>query len=274
MKTISNFLLCLAFISVISSCEKAKDDAPAIPPVETMQVDMSLFDTTATDGKKSALVAYDSLSNWHFAAANVGLWSLAVYVHSAIPVWAFGESFKYKAEFKDNATWEWKYTFGWFGEYDARLTAKVNSETTDWSMHISRLSHFENVEWFTGVSANDGMSGQWILNKFGRDEDPATVEPYLQVDWLITDDEVNSVKYTLVEDGAVGEGNYLQFGLNNSDGVHDVFFDIVTLDGGSANDVEIKWHRSNHFGRIKYQPWFGDANWHCWDERLVNTTCE
>lgn len=269
MMLVKGFIALMALMLVSTSCEKKeKEEGPALPPKETMLLDMSLFENNNT-ATKSTTIDEVSKQNWGTAALAVGYWNIVLYVNSVVPVMAFQESFNHEPEFLSDATWQWSYSYkAATNNYTARLTAQVLSDSTIWTMYIKGNAGPE-VIWFSGACNNAYTGGYWILNGYID----LQVQPYLKIDWKKDSGTVDFVKYTYVLVGAEGYSNYLQFGLNDANANYEAYYNIVTNDNNESNDFMVECNRATREGRVKYQPTFQDENWHCWDVNLNDITC-
>lgn len=240
---------------------KPKEDAPTLPPQESMLADFSDF----KDGQRTL----DSTATWGHAAFNVVVWDVILYLNLAVPTGAFAESFKHEAEWdRKSEHWIWSYSFNWVAHYDAELHGWYDGDVIQWEMHVSQRSGFQDVIWFSGTSRIDRTGGSWTLNKDGNN--PVT---YIGINWNkpTASSEAIDITFTNILAGDPGNGNYIHAGVIEGDPEYDRFYTIANTSGG--NTVEIKWHHLNQNGRVKNPAHFGDSDWHCWDEFHVDTTC-
>jgi hypothetical protein len=261
----------LVAASLFWGCEK-KGDPPALPPAESMMIDFTEFAAV----KKSSFLSVEN-TNWGVAATVAGVWNSLLAVNLAVPVAAFHMAIQNSPEYLDNKTWEWTYSVSAVGAtYIARLRGQIKTEEIQWNMYITRMGAggFTEFEWFSGTTALDGNSGQWILNHSKQ-----FPEPMLRIDWEKTGDEIGSVKYTYVRDlnnerlEDLFKGSYIEYGLTSAalNAFYDVHFYEFTKE--KYVDVNIEWSTTAHNGRVKAQDYFQDALWHCWDGNGNDITC-
>ncbi len=269
------YILFLLVVSaaILQSCEK-KGNPPAVPPVETMLIDFSNF----TSSTKS-VATFESLSNpkavpnynWSVAATVAGVWNRLFYDNFSVPVEALRKAIENKPSYLANKKWQWKYSVNVLSvTYVARFTGQITSKDVKWEMYISRsgAGGFAEFLWFSGTTALDGKSGQWILN-----ESKDSQVPMLQIDWLKTATEVSSVKYTYVKSGNPMKNSYIEYGHTTTS--LDAFYTIHLYDEsrGTFVDLNIEWSTTGHNGRIQATAYFSDNNWYCWDGNGNDIQC-
>ncbi len=281
MKKIITILITAAVLILLpAGCRKDKGRPPVLPPSQSMEIDFSDFLT----GKKSAGFTGaakdipDPDENFAFSAAVVGIWNTIIAVNLAVPVTAFRLAVNTNPVWIADKTWEWKYNVtGIAGTWKARLVGKITSDKVEWEMYISKdgTPSFAEFVWFTGTSMLDGNSGRWILNY-----SQAFQEPYLQIDWEKTGNQVGKVKYTYIRNQRDDrspdpfKNSYIEYGrtsatLNAYYTVH-IFEPLIIQ---NFVDIFIEWNTTTKEGRVKALYKFGDNNWHCWDSEKFNKDC-
>lgn len=271
LKSVSLILgLSLVIALVFSGCSKDDENpagpAPNLPPESSFIMDFSDFtnaDTTAA--YKSSL----SYHNWGWSATHVFIWNAVIHITFVVPVAAFYESFHHDGVWDpDVNAWVWSYNFMAGGVVHlAELQGSLVNGGVKWEMYISKNNAYSDVLWYWGFSNGTNTEGEWHLN--GNPED---LEELISIEWNknIETGEAN-IKYTNVQEGHEEEGGYIIYGIANNE-FYNAFYDIYSA--SKDNLLEIQWHRTNKYGRVKDEFHFGDDDWHCWDEMLLNTDCE
>ena len=261
----------LVVIGLIVSCEDDKstnpqqNEAPAIPPQSSFMINSNEFPDTSTSG------GLDDLSltkvNWSLAAGNVSYWNSILYVTLSIPAAAFIEAFNHQPVRQDDGSWLWQYSVSYNGEtYTAKLYGTSLSYGVNWKMLLSKSGSYTDIEWFTGFSNLQTTEGNWTVNK-----NPELVSPFLSIEWERNiQEETANIKYTIISPTVQHNGSYVFYGRTN-DVSFNRFYQIFNSDNN--NLTNIKWNYESKFGRIKDPVYFGDNNFHCWDERLDDTDC-
>jgi hypothetical protein len=279
MKKIIFSLFLLGFgVVFFSGCEKDKEEAPQLPPYSSMAIDFSKF--TSDDKSANDLVTDTTMWNYFAAGVTVLTWNTVLTGTLIVPVATFYQAVNQTPVYLGDKVWEWKFDgTGFANTYHARLTGTIQATDVKWEMYISKsgVGAHDEFKWFEGTSALDGNSGQWILYQSYLFQDP-----FLQIDWSKTGDEVGSVKYTYVhtpdnlDPKQLTVGSNLQYGL--SEDVLNAFYtiDYNTRDrADSANlQVNIEWSTTLYNGRIKAEHYFKNSDWHCWDSQGFDTVCE
>ncbi len=271
MKRLTLYFL-LLFI-VISSCKKEDNDGipPVLPPAETMVIDFNKF----TNTEKSAV---PQRMNWIYAATNVGIWNVLIGTTFAVPVASFKLAVNNEPVKTGNYTWQWQYEVdGFTSSYTARLTGTLEVDEVRWEMYISKegIDSFDEFMWFEGISKTDGRSGWWLLY-----HSPMYQEETVRIDWKKEDVEVGDIKYTYVRElNNTGQpdpfnGSSLHYGLKQ--GLFDAWVHAHTWDQAKQvfNDTQIEWSRTKFNGWVKSPQFYGDTNWHCWDEQGYDIECD
>jgi hypothetical protein len=279
-KPFSFLIIFILSATLFTRCEK-KGDPPVLPPLATMKIDFSDF----TSRKKSAEIigienqTYGiSNANFVYASSVAGFWNTLLALNLVIPVASFTESFNQSPVYLENKTWQWSYSVNVLaGSYKARLIGQIRDNDVKWEMYISKegVGAFSELLWFSGTSALDGNSGQWILNC-----SVAYPEPMLQIDWTQENDVIGSIKYTYIraqkDDRTTDpyKGSYIQYGLQNTS--FNAYYNVRLYglsDLSSYADVFIEWNTPTHNGHVKSNSHYNDSNWHCWNEVGSDIVC-
>jgi hypothetical protein len=279
MKKILSFSLVLALIVFLfGGCAK-KDNAPALPPANSMTIDFSNFSSAKKSGNIDPQTKGITTNlNWFLAATTAGYWNILLTINLVVPVAAFKKAVENTPVYMNNNTWEWKFSVAAIGStYNARLTGLVQKDSVKWEMFISKegVGAFSEFTWFTGTSAIDGKGGQWILN-----HSQAFQEPMLKIDWAVTGNAIGSIKYTYIralKDNRTTDWfktSYIEYELTSDslNAFYNVHYNNSTTTS-DFKDVYIEWSTINHNGHIKAFHYYQDNNWHCWDGTGVDVTC-
>ena len=247
--------------------------APTLPPMETFVMPFNGFEDVDTTGKAAGASnsrTVDNYGNWFYAAGNVVVWNAVVALNMAIPIASYAEAFNHKAEFQGNGIWLWAYDFvGEGSTYQAELTAQFVSATeVQWDMYITQVGGFSKVHWYSGVTATDRTKGEWTLNYL-----PNNPTPYLKIDYARNFAEgTASIRYTNIIPGNKDNGNYIEYGENHNltSGMNRTY---EVFDASDDRKLMIEWSKEQKYGRVKDAGYFGDSDWHCWDEEFKNMDC-
>jgi hypothetical protein len=273
-KAVSISLLIAIILVLFGGCTK-KDTPPSLPPANSMTIDFSNF---LASQKSAGIDVLATKTNWTAAVTTAGFWNLLLTINLIVPVASFKKAMDNTPVYIENKTWEWKYSVNVIGAtYNARLTGQIQTSNIKWEMYISKdgVNSFVEFLWFSGTSALDGKSGQWILN-----HSQSFQEPLLQIDWAVTGSDVGNIKYTYVRDKNdnrstdLFKNSYIEYGLTSAtlNGKYTVHYNVSTTTT-DFKDVYIEWSTANHNGHIKALHYFQDSNWHCWDGTGNDVTC-
>ncbi len=249
-----------------TSCKKDKDEktAPEVPPQSAFIMDFGSF-SDAGDTLKSTGVA-DSYSNWGFSYLNVAVWNTVITVGLAVPVASYVEAFNHEAVYHpDENNWTWSYNFNaGFAVYEAELTGAIEGTQVEWAMRITKSGSYSDFLWYHGSSALNLTSGYWILA-----ESPENPVDLLRIDWNNFSNGTADIRYTNIKTGNPENGSNIWYGTALT--AYDRFYNIYI--NSTDNTTNIEWNSVNRTGHVKDQLHFGDQNWHCWDENLMNVVC-
>ena len=280
-KSFSILLILVLFVG----CDKSDDttentNALVLPPFESMIMDLDVFqDNSGTNKSTDLFIANkEPNGNWFFSKIVVGVWNVAVFNTLAIPVSAFRLAFDNKPDNIGDNTWQWSYDVdGFTSQYTARLTGEVTGEEVLWKMYITKdgIEGFDEFLWFSGSSAMDGNSGNWLLN-----ESPEKPEAILKIEWQREAEEVGKIKYTWVRvlDEEEKEDKFkdssLEYGLQ--EGSLDAYINAYIYDANlmDYSDVRIEWSRETYEGRVRSFNYFENEDWHCWNNQGEDISCE
>jgi hypothetical protein len=271
------FILALTIVFaafLLTSCKKDKGNPPTLPDVASMSIDFANFQSTAKSAVTDVPKGVNQV-NWQYSALMASYWKAVISGTLAVPVAAFKIAVDQTPTYVSDKKWQWSFnvTVGPV-TYAARLTGQIGASTVTWNMYISKTGtgSFTDFLWFTGTSANDGTSGQWVLNY-----SPTFNEPVLQIDWTAASGDVNYVKYTYVRDlndaraTDTFKGSYVEYGTTT--GTYDSYYTVHFFYLADWYDANVEWNSSTKIGHVKCLKFFGDSLWHCWDASYVDTTC-
>lgn len=262
--------LMLLITILISGCNKDEESsvgtAPELPPETSFAMDFSDFANADTTKAYKSSLGYH---NWWHAASHIFVWNTAITITFAVPVAAFYESFHHEGVWDPDANaWVWSYNFVAAGvTHLAKLQASLVEGGVRWEMYISKNNEYTDVLWYWGISNVVNTEGEWHLNA-----NPQNLEEVIAIEWD-KDFETGEahIKYTNVKAGAQEEGGYIIYGIANSE-YYNAFYDIYS--SSLDNLLEIQWHRTQKYGRVKNEYHFDDDEWNCWDEILLDVDCE
>jgi hypothetical protein len=248
-------ILGLAIIGMsLVTCEKDKNDAPALPPESAFVMNFGDFQ----ENQKSTLTQ----SNWSAAAVTVGVWNTILGLTLAVPVASYIEAFHHEPVRVDNNTWKWSYTVPVNSvNYTADLYADVLDAEVLWEMYISQEGGFSNFLWYKGTCDILRTHGSWTLYL-----GPVKNTEFLEIKWN-HDWEKNTgdIRYTNVLSSSEEIGDYIYAGIT-TDTPYNAFYDLY--DNSKDNLVKINYNTATKEGSIYY-----DGLWHCWNSNLEDIEC-
>ena len=262
-KTIISLMAIAVMIALVStSCSKDDESAPAMPPIESFQMDFSDFTVfpDTTDNLKSL----NTYKHFTYSYVTVGVWNLVTTVALAVPVAVYLESFNHTPEFLGDDTWQWSYSVD---TYSARLvTSRKNNEEFTAEMFISKtgMEAFEDFKWFEGILSYNHTSASWKMY-----ESPANNVQWLNIEWRKDwEAGTSDITYTNVKAGSEELGSFITYGIVD-DPDYNAFYTVFSADA----QVTIEYNTETKAGRVKDRGHFGNDDWHCWNEQFQDSDC-
>ncbi|NOX60246.1 MAG: hypothetical protein GXP29_15490 [Planctomycetes bacterium] len=242
------------------------EEAPKIPPASTFVIDFSDFEQE-DEGPVLRTRGVLARENWGFAATSAFIWNVILTVNLAVPVASFVESFNNEPTLGPDGVWSWNYSFTAVGVlHSAELQGQINGANITWNMFISKDGEFTDFNWFSGTSDLLGTQGSWTLNK-----DPDDPTPFIEITYN-RDEAANTadIRYTNVIPDSADNGGFIFFAIT-TDEPFDANYQIFRKAADETTDIE--WSRATKDGRVMDEARFGDTEYHCWDEALVDMDC-
>ena len=257
--------LSLSVIFAGVSCDKEnQDQAPELPPVESLVMDFSDF-SQQPGGKKSTSASYFNFFHSYFS---VLFWSGVTTVYIVPPIIVYSYSLQQTPVYLGDNTWEWAYSAGWGNDSIlVSLTgARINNEEFSMEMNIASAETPEvEVKWFDGIVRYDHTHAEWNFYKNGSVK-------MIEAEWNKDfETEEADLTYTYTEEGNAEDGSYIKLAHAPTE-VYDASYTISLAEGVTS----IEWNTTTKEGRVMDEGKFGDTEWHCWDSHangLVDKTC-
>ena len=255
----------LGFLLIVSCSDdpsSSTEQPPELPPVASMQVDISNFEMDSPNGA----LKVNERSNFGQAIARTAFFKAIIDFNLALPRALFEAASEAQADLNETGEWEWSYSNSLEGEqYGVRLTGKKESESIRWRMYItnSMITDGEGLI-FEGSTNVDGTQGTWrYFNLFSADENEATTE----IEWTVNGEDDVSLTLTVLNTGFQG---------NAGDAI-DYTFDgtvktIIYTDADEETTTEVKWNVETRAGYIISPDYNGGAQ-ACWDSNFEDISC-
>jgi len=255
-----SLLLSLGFLGCteVTEPETVASDAPALPPAESMNLDLSFFEDQATLG-----TADERGSHINFLTAALTAETIRVGVAAALaPAHvAFSLAIHTVPSKDDDGAWLWIYTWRHEGQDNQiRLRGTPEMGHVTWELFVSFAGQ-EPELWFSGKSVIGSDAGFWVFRDFGREGDPEV----LRIDWDMdgTDRHLHILN---VDVGSQEEGDQIRYQMDGPQAV------IVGVDASESVTWDIQWNQRHGAGTLRL-PWFNEGNRACWDNHLHDTEC-
>lgn len=244
-----------AICFAVASCQKDDSaNAPKVPSVETIRIDLSTLPVTKSDNSEALASLVSSLNEfWGYIydqIINIPVKGLEI-VAGVQPV-------------QDGNSYTWKVSdTNIAGQtYDVTLTGVVISDKVNWELSVSRdgTGGFQNYTWITGWSMKDGSQGEWYVTV-----GPGDLDLLVTSSWTAADGEVQSCKLTYNLNHALGtlgsffSGSYIEYIKGASDNAYTSTLNIhYSLIANITGDIIVEWNTRTKACRFKVS---GTNNW-------------
>jgi hypothetical protein len=272
MKKLSFVLAIFFSIFLLQSCTKDQlvdqnaESAPKLPSVETFIMPFDDF----SEGDRPNGIEERTVQNWGYAVGNILIWNSLLSMNLHIPVLSFVEAFNHEAEYQGSGIWLWAYdvTDENGDIFEAKLYGELLvTDEVKWDMYISKVGGFQNIHWYSGLTANDESYAHWAINF-----DTENPKPFINIDFEKSNG-TGSIRCTNTIPNSSGNGGYIEFRKGN-EAAEDGFnraYDVYKVE--IDNLLEINWDGNNKNGRVKDLQRYNDTEWHCWDTNGQDTDC-
>ena len=264
----SSTIAIIVFTAIfLSSCEKDKDPGtPKLPPASSLILNTEGFNDSSdiTSKKSTSETASATYYNLGYSISKIAFWNIFLIKDLAIPVFAYQEILKHKAEYLGDNKWEWSVDFNHSNLiYTARLIAyRISNEDYRAEMYIS-VNGLE-FKWFEGTINYDRTHASWTMF-----ESPQNNSKLFEIEWN-RDWGKNSenIMYTFVKTDDPEKGSYILYSYDpilNFNSSYEVKL--------SNNTTALEWSTKTLAGHVKDFGRFKDNLWHCWNESLMDVVC-
>lgn len=241
---------------------------PQLPPLSSMQIDLSLF-TGGTPNPGKAAEIQSPGPNFNNAALRLVVINATVTLAMAVPVATFGAAISQEPQLRDDGKYHWVFTVTENGNtYQADLAGSLdlaNGESV-WEMRVTvpnSVLALDGFLWYTGRAKLDNSAGEWHV--FDPQQPDAGVE-VLQIDWTRPSEDEASLVFTIVKPDIEQNGDTLTYSAVDTDR------DVVLFDQSSGNSIEIHWDAVAGEGYL-IAPNYRNGEKSCWDAQQNDVTC-
>jgi hypothetical protein len=245
------------------------EGAPQLPPLSSMQMDLSFFSidvdvASAQAGSPSETLKanYSGKENFIQAAVRTFYVQLVIYTSFEAPVHAFAAAIHSVPQPQPDGSWLWTFIFVEDGvDYGIFLYGKPVGNVVEWRMEVSSnnpdvpLDHFV---WFDGESKQDDSGGFW---NFYSPEAPG--ESFLRLDWSNVPAGTHTLSITVLQGDDVDDTLVINEAPQAST--------IDYTDASAGETHNITW-RYDGSGSLTV-PDYNNGETACWDIRQRDTVC-
>jgi hypothetical protein len=233
-------------------------EAPELPPLQSMQMDLSFF---GSPGQAPTSDAEGLKLNFLNAAVRAAYIQVTVATIMAPPTLAFAAAIHTYPSYVDGS-YLWIYTWVDDGQdHQIRLRGTPMDNHVDWELYVA-LPGADPELWFSGQSRTDRDQGHWRFRDFTAEGDPEV----LRVDWEVNSDVDAFLTFRNVYVGQEEEGDELRY---RADGV---MRSIEFADASTGEDWDIIWNEADGSGSLRVPDYNGGVR-ACWDSNQEDVEC-
>lgn len=256
-------ITCLLFISCSDDPSTFTDEPPELPPVASMDADMSTL--IGSNQAKSAATTH-SADYYIEAVFHAGFLKRVIDNNLSMPKDLLEAAEDTVAQLNDNQQWEWNYQYTTnTNNFDVRLVAeRIASSVINWSFFVT-ADHLglENHLLFSGTTQDAGKEGTWMYNSL---QDPENDQQLSEINWTIQDEQNVQLRLDVLSDRLVAAGSYIDFSFD------EVQKTVAYYDAGEDTTTTIQWNVDTKAGYI-VAPNINNGEKACWDEEQENINC-
>lgn len=252
-----------------TSCKKKKNDPPepdtppTLPPIESIRLDFSDFQTNPGDGKGTAKIVEDTYVNYTAAYININFWETLLEDDLlAVPVAGLSNALSKTGQEVSSGTFEWNLSFSAQSvSYVGTLVAVKGASSFTMELNAAPSGSAE-VKYFDATVSNDLSSVDWSIYNSSSSK---------VLDGLYSMDETSgfeSLEFDYVLSGQTETNSSIEYNYTPSATYDAAFYMIM-----STGAVDVEWNTSSSQGRVKSSAAFSDTNWHCWNDVLADISC-
>jgi hypothetical protein len=257
------------FLFSLTTCEKEptepEDVAPELPPLQSMQADLSFFKTTPNSALNKTTL---SKNNFIAAAARVVFINTTVILASVIPTAVLAAALSQQPTLKEDGKWHWIFNAKeGLNTFSVDLAGWIDTPNVEvvWEVYITSNTHTPDLDhflWYHGRSKIDNKEGCWI---FHDDKSPDSLVEVIRIDWEIPDENESELIFTNVKVTSNEYGDYLKYGIELTDRF------LIYFDASENRTNTIYWNAETKAGYIEWAG-YNDGAKSYWDENLNDTT--
>jgi len=259
----------IVFLFSFTTCEKEPtepaDVAPELPPVQSMQPDLSFFKQNPNLSLNKTTL---SKNNFIAAAGRVVVINATVILASIVPTAVLTVALSRQPTLQEDGKWHWIFTaeegLNTFSVDLAGWIDVPNAEVV-WEVYITSNTHTPDLDhflWYEGRSKIGNKEGWWM---FYDDRSPDSSIDVIRIDWEILDENDGELIFTNVKVTSNEHEDYLKYGVELTDRF------LIYFDKSENRTNTIYWNAETKAGYIE---WFdyNDGAKSYWDENLEDTT--
>jgi hypothetical protein len=236
--------------------------APDLPPLQSMQMDLSFFGDPGTAGAAAAAAEATGLKlNFLNAAVRAAFVNVAVITVLTPPSLAFAAAIHTFPSY-DDGSYLWIYTWVDNGQdHQIRLRGTPDGNRVDWELYVV-LPGAEAELWFRGQSHTDRDEGYWVFSDFTAPGDPEV----LRIDWDVNSETDAELRFLNIHAGREEEGDELRYRVDGP--MHSIEFS----DASTGEDWDIIWNEVDGSGSLRV-PGYNNGERACWDTDQNDVVC-
>jgi hypothetical protein len=260
----------MVFLFLLASCQdnpvSFSDEPPELPPMESMEMDFSMFASGESQQKTGVADEHGRYSNFANAAGRVLIMKVAVGVNLVVPKILLKAAQDAEPEFNDQGEWVWSYSKTADDTlFEVRLVAtSVNGNEVNWRLFVTNTENdLHDQLLFEGVTRKDEQSGRWTYYQLAGD---GAGDPVSEIAWNIPQEDHAELRLDILSDRHGRQGDYIEY--QSVPPVNRAYY------YNAENDAltEIEWNTETGEGYL-IAPGYNDGGKACWGPDYRNAAC-
>jgi len=258
--------LCIGIILshlFIIMCEKnpseSENEAPVMPPQESMMIDLSGFSVGGAQSLNKPAIP-QTKKHFGLAVGTLTLVNTAIALHLIIPAYIFGRALLEDPELQSDGKFHWTYSTKYqLLNYEADLAGWVDvpGSEVNWEMIVTQSKRkLDHYRWYYGHCNIGATEGGWTFNDVSQ---PDQQIPVVQIDWLVQSETDRMLVFKNVFEGNENIGDQLTYQIDGDSAR------VQYLDFSEGTTSKIVWHTETIAGYIQ-APNYNEGVPGCWDE--------
>ncbi|MBK8231594.1 MAG: hypothetical protein IT349_10485 [Candidatus Eisenbacteria bacterium] len=267
MRTTKLAICVLASLLTASGCSKESTqplpEAPALPPAESLQIDLGFFQQPARAPESAAP---ETIFNWTNAVVRVLVINAFVDAALSPPFEAFEVALNTTPTLRQDGTWVWTY-----GVLEGGRTARIDLEgversgKVEWSLYLTDSEAEPPLNhglWFEGETTGNGEEGFWLF----LDPRSSSSGNYARLNWRVKAEDDAELRLEALDRSEESFGDFVLYEVDRRDAR------VTYHDASERSEFIAKWNTATGAGSL-VAPDYNQGAPACWNSEQQDIEC-